>query len=359
MGYRIHLVVFLVILTLLLVACAEPQSLPAGPTPIPTLIPATEPANLPGSATTPVFTLLSYPARLPSAAIGQPLYQTHCAVCHGADGRGVVPGARNFNDLDYMRGETPANFYAIVTEGRGEMPSFRDTLTSDERWDVVFYTWRFSTNADTLALGKSLYEANCAACHGTDGVGKVLGASDFTDQHFVDERAPRDFYLTVTQGIGSMPAWQGRLSQEERWAVIDYLRTFSYDASLPGATAASPGATPGATPAPAQPTPTEVGCSSTYLTQSNPFAWDDATAISAGNAIYSQSCGGCHGADGAGALPRAPDFTTAAAQDELRATGSEFLCIVAEGRRGMPGWKESLSVEQMWQVLTYIGTLGK
>jgi len=353
MRYRTRLL-SLVIFVLLLVACTTPRSLPVGPTPIPTLIPVTEPATLLVSAVTPSFTILSYPARPPSSALGQQLYQSHCAECHGEDGKGVVPGARNFNDLDYMRGVTPASFYTAVTAGRGEMPSFQDKLTSDERWDVVFYTLRFSTTPDALALGKTLYDANCAACHGADGVGVVLGAADFTDLRFMDDRAPRDFYQTVTQGKGSMPAWQGRLSQDERWAVIDYLRTFSYDASLSGETAAKPAAE-----TPAQPTATQAACSSTYLSQSNPFTWDDATAISAGNAIYSQSCGVCHGADGAGALQGTPDLTTAEAQDELRATGGEFLCILAEGRRGMPAWKESLSVEQMWQVLTYIGTLGK
>src|SRR5574337_746361 len=190
---------FCLSLALLFTACAAPRSLPAGPTSIPTLIPATEPVRSVGSVATPSFTILSYPARPPSAALGQPLYQTHCARCHGADGKGVVPGARNFSDLDYMRGESPAYFYAAVTEGRGQMPSFRDTLTSDERWDVVFYVWRFSTSAKVLALGQSVFETNCATCHGTDGTGKVLGAADFTDLRFVDDRAPRDFYLTVTR----------------------------------------------------------------------------------------------------------------------------------------------------------------
>jgi mono/diheme cytochrome c family protein len=32
---------------------------------------------------------------------------------------------------------------------------------------------------------------------------------------------------------------------------------------------------------------------------------------------------------------------------------------VAEGRQAMPGWKETLTAEQMWQVLTYIATLGE
>jgi mono/diheme cytochrome c family protein len=230
------------------------------------------------------------------------------------------------------------------------MPAFQNLLSSDERWDVVFFMWRFSTNVDTLALGKSLYDANCAACHGEDGVGKVLGAADFTDLRIMDDRAPRDFYLTVTQGKGSMPAWQGRLSQDERWAVIDYLRTFSYDPPLAGDTAAEPIA---------QPTTTEVACSSDYLSQTNQFAWEDAAAIDAGNIIFNQSCSMCHGVDGSGTMPGAPDLTSDEIQGELRSKSGGFLCIMAEGRGAMPGWKETLSVKQIWEVLTHISTFGK
>ncbi len=337
-------------LTILLGACAVPQSLPVGPTPIPMLIPATEPASILGATAAPSFIILSYPARLPSAARGQSLYQTNCARCHGADGKGAVPGARNFNDLDYMRGENPGYFYTAVTEGRGEMPSFKDTLTSDERWDVIFYVWHFSTGAETLASGKSLFETNCAACHGTDGTGKVLGAADFTDLRLVDSLAPRDLYLIVTQGKGSMPAWQGRLLQNERWAVIDYLRTFSYDPTLQGEVVSVPPPTEAAS---------TLVCDPTYLSQSNPFAWGDKAAITAGQVIFSQSCVICHAKDGSGSLPGMPNFTLAQTQSALHTNGGEYLCVVAEGRNAMPGWKETLSVKQMWQALTYIATLGK
>jgi mono/diheme cytochrome c family protein len=338
-------------LFLLLGACATPHSFPEGLTPIPTLVPATEPASVVGATEAPSFTIQSYPAGLPSVERGKPLYDNHCASCHGEDGNGVVPGARNFGDLDYMRGETPAFFYSAITEGRSEMPSFQDRLTSDERWDVVFYVWRFSTNAQSLGLGGQIYGANCAACHGVDGTGEVLGSADFTDLRQIDGLAPRDFYLTVTQGSGSMPAWQGRLSQDERWAVIDYLRTFSYDpgVSVGGAASAS---------SPPSPAEEELVCDA-YVSQSNPFAWDDADAVIAGQIIYEESCAMCHGADGSGGLPNTPDFTSSGAQSELVENSGEALCIVAEGRESMPGWKETLSTEQMWQVLIFMANLGE
>jgi mono/diheme cytochrome c family protein len=297
-----------------------------------------------------VLDIQSYPARAPSAELGQVIYEEQCVSCHGPEGEGAVPGARNFNDVDFMRGETPASFYAAVTEGRGEMPGYRGRLTSDERWDVVFYVWRFSTDAEMLALGEHLYEDNCTACHGSDGTGEVLGASDFTDLRLVANEAPRDFYLITTQGIGSMPAWQGRLSQNERWATIDYLFTFAYDPALPGVAAATP---------PPTTTAVETGCGPEYLAQSNPFEWDDEAAISAGQVIYDQACAMCHGPDGAGALPGTSDFSSAEMTTELRNNSGEFLCIVAEGSNDMPGWKETLTDEEMWQVLTYMGTFSQ
>jgi mono/diheme cytochrome c family protein len=335
---------------LFLTACAAPQSLPSGPTAIPTLIPATEPSDPLTATAVPSFPIQSYPARLPAADLGLPLYQANCASCHGEDGNGVVPGARNFGDLDYMRGETPASFYTTITEGRGEMEGFRELLTSDEIWDVVFYVWRFSTDAETLAHGQQIYETDCQVCHGIDGTGEVLGAADLTDLRFVDDQAPRDFYLITTQGKGSMPAWQARLSQDERWAVIDYVRTFSYDPTIPGEVAAAPPPTAAVE---------EIVCDQEYLSQANPFDWNDPAANIAGQVIYDQACAMCHGVDGSGGIPGAPDYTNSEITEDLRANSGEKLCIVADGSKSMPGWKEILTDEQMWEALTYIYSFSK
>jgi len=339
------------LLALTLAACAGPAGLPQGPTPIPTLIAVGEVSSSIAAASTPAYIIPSYPARLPSASEGLKIYTAHCVKCHGEDGTGAVSGARNFRDLDYMRGETPANFYDVVTEGRGTMPAFKDKLSSDERWDAMFYVWRLSTSAETLALGAQVYKKNCAACHGDDGSGKLLGSADFTNQRQMAPLAPRDLYLTVTQGRGSMPAWQSRLSQDERWAVIDYIRTFAYDPALPQVTAVvSPTQTPSG-----QPTPTQTtGCSAE---QTNPFAWTDASAIQAGQAVY-QRCAFCHGPDGKGVLTGAPDFTSATVSADLKANPGRYFCALTDGKGAMPAFSGSLSPQERWQVLTYLGSLG-
>lgn len=349
---KARLIVFALFLALLLAGCAAPQSLPGGPTPIPTLIPATQPVSLPGEPTPESIDIQSYPARKPSVEMASSVYRTQCAGCHGEDGLGTVPGARNFQDLDYMRGETPTSFYAAITEGRGQMPAFQGRLTSDERWDTVAKVWSFSTTPESLALGKTLYDANCVACHGVDGTGQVLGAADFSDLRIMGSRAPRDFYLVLTQGRGSMPAWQGRLSQDERWAVIDYLRTFTFDTAMAEGPAPEAGPTAEATAG------AEAACDAATLAKTNPFAWEDGTAIEAGDAIYGQSCSACHAPDGSGAITGAPDFTGQGFQSELRSESGDIFCVMTAGRGAMPGWKEVLTEEQIWEVLTYVGSLG-
>ncbi len=344
--HRSLIVVPLVLALVILAGCSPPERFAEGPTPIPTLVPATEIPSALEPTEQPAFAVLSYPAQPPVAAVGQAIYDDECAQCHGADGTGSVPGSRNFRDLDYMRGEKPADFYIAVTEGRGDMPAYQELLSSDERWDVVFYVWRLSTDQTILDEGLKLYEANCASCHGEDGSGELLGSADFTDLRQMDNLAPRDLYLTVTQGRGSMPAWQSLLSQDERWAAIDYLRTFSYDPYLEEEVAIQPTSA-------VQP-PETVGCPAD---QSNPLAWGDAEAIQAGQAIYQAQCEACHAVDGSGALPSAPDFTTQEVNSDLLAEPGRYYCSVAEGIGSMPAFGDSLEDEELWQVITFLESL--
>ncbi|MGD8632843.1 MAG: c-type cytochrome [Anaerolineales bacterium] len=330
----------------LLSACGPPALFPNGPTAIPTLFAATEPPSALEPTETPAFAVLSYPVRPPSAMEGHEIYQQECAQCHGEDGTGEVPGSRNFLDLDYIRGETPVNFYAAVTEGRGEMPSYNDRLSSDERWDVVFYIWRLSTTREMIQEGRKIYEQNCVTCHGENGDAELLGSANFRDLRQMDDLAPRDLYLVATQGRGSMPAWQSLLNQDQRWAVIDYIRTFSYDPELESSLAENTTAT------------VEATAQECELEQQNPFAWDDVAAIQTGQEVYKTDCAGCHGGDGSGGLPDTPDFTSAAVQSELEDEPGEHFCDVLTGVSVMPAFGTRLSEQEIWSVITYLFSLG-
>jgi len=218
----------LTVLLLIVVAmagCTSPQPLVQGPTPIPTLIPATMPPTPAPTETPPGLAL---PSRPPSPAAAKELYNANCAVCHGEDGNGKVSGARDFTDIDYIRGALPATFYLAITNGRRNMPAWKDKLSDDERWDLVFYVRQFAITADVLARGQAIFTANCAPCHGPDGKGVVPGTPDFTDISWAVNQDPSALYQVVTEGKGAMPSWQSRLSPDERWAAVSYVQSFSY-----------------------------------------------------------------------------------------------------------------------------------
>jgi mono/diheme cytochrome c family protein len=345
---------------LVVTACASPQVSALSPTPIPTLMPATMVPSQIEPAETERLVIESFPAGIPAAAAGQALYAEHCVECHGEDGNGQVPNARNFSDVDYMRGETPLDFYVAITEGEAsfedaenEMPAFGDVLTSDERWDLVYYVWRFATSGGRLSTGGEIYTAFCEECHGNDGRSQILDAADLSDQRFMAAQSPSTLYLSVTRGRGSMPAWQARLNQDERWMVIEYLRTFSYDPQVMVESEEIP-----VVEEPVQ-EEEQSPCEPAVLAQTNPFEWSDAQAIAAGQTIYQRECSECHGEDGSGEIPQARDFTNPAVRARLLENPGEHLCVVTEGFNRMPDFKDTLSEEEMWQVLTFIAALGE
>ncbi|MCK5922344.1 MAG: c-type cytochrome, partial [Methylococcales bacterium] len=300
---KMILILGFAVVMMTLAACTDnPNPLPTGATPIPTLMPATLPPDEAVEVENLVSATAEFPIELASAENGHLLYTDHCESCHAIDGAGAVPNARDFTNVDYRRGETPLQYYLNLTEGHSgdvDTPAFGDILTSDERWDVVYYVWRFAVPNESLVAGQAIYSENCMECHGASGQSQILGAADFSDQRFISGHPASQLYASITQGKGSMPAWQARLSQDERWAVIDYVRTFTYNPIL-----AVPETESGEEAVVFTQTevvePEKPDCAPEYLDQTNPFEWGDEAVIAAGALVYDEFCQRCHGDDGRG-----------------------------------------------------------
>lgn len=72
--------------------------------------------------------------------------------------------------------------------------------------------------------GHAIYSKHCLSCHGEDGRGAMITIPDFTRGEGLMKP---DHMLTETlkQGLGTMPAYQGLLSEHELADVITYTRT--------------------------------------------------------------------------------------------------------------------------------------
>lgn len=77
--------------------------------------------------------------------MGRLVYQKECATCHGKTGRGDGMKAGDLrtrpSDLtsERVQNQRDGALFWKITEGRGDMPNTRTTLTDEQRWTVVIY----------------------------------------------------------------------------------------------------------------------------------------------------------------------------------------------------------------------------
>ena len=69
---------------------------------------------------------------------GGALYATHCATCHGANGRPVMPCTPDFRRMEgLMRPDT--QLLHSIRAGKGPMPAYFGVLRDREILDIVAY----------------------------------------------------------------------------------------------------------------------------------------------------------------------------------------------------------------------------
>jgi cytochrome c oxidase cbb3-type subunit 3 len=85
----------------------------------------------------------------------------------------------------------------------------------------------FEGNRDAIATGARIFVAyNCIDCHGADGSG-AMGPS-FQDGRWRFGGSASAVFESIYQGRPEgMPAWGGRISEEQIWMLVAYVRSLS------------------------------------------------------------------------------------------------------------------------------------
>ncbi|HEY6503815.1 MAG TPA: c-type cytochrome [Chitinophagaceae bacterium] len=90
-----------------------------------------------------------------------------------------------------------------------------------------------TSDAASIAEGKTLYATHCKSCHGAKGLGDGNKAAqlktepgDFSKADFQSQSDGALFYKT-SEGRDDMPGFKKKVPDaEERWAIVNYMRTF-------------------------------------------------------------------------------------------------------------------------------------
>jgi cytochrome c oxidase cbb3-type subunit 2 len=210
-----------------------------------------------------------------------------------------------------------------------------------------------------VSVGEIIYMENCAVCHGRKGDGKGLAADrlktkprDFTTGQYKFQSTPsgslpldEDIFRTISQGVRttSMLA-QLHLSERERWAVTEYLKTFSV--RFKSETTSEP-IRIGAAPRPTR------------------------DLVNLGKRFFADAgCGECHGADGKGDGPSAKDLKDDAGSPILPADltvrpfksgplAQDLYRTISTGLGGtpMPSHADVLSPKELWGVVYYVQSI--
>jgi FTR1 family protein len=203
-----------------------------------------------------------YPPAQPSAAHGKNLFDQNCANCHGERGDGKGPNAAglkpppaNFTDSQFIRGETPYDFYHVISLGKTNtaMAAWDGALSVQDRWDLVSYVWTLASGSAGVAEGQGVYLAHCANCHGTTGDGHgtfadvlVKPAPDLSTPQALARKTDVELFTATADGIAAtpMPAFARTLRDDERWKAVAFMRILSLGGPQTPATNGSPTSAP-------------------------------------------------------------------------------------------------------------------
>lgn len=178
--------------------------------------------------------------------MGERIFLTNCAQCHGSDARGAR-GFPNLADAQWYWGGTPEAIVQSVAAGRqAVMPPMAAAVGgAEDVTDLAHFVLSLSNSAhDSVraARGKEKF-AVCAACHGPEGKGNpALGARDLTTKGgWIYGQTVAGITETITKGRGGvMPAQKGILTDAQIHLVSAYVFSLSGQAASAPAPAAEP-----------------------------------------------------------------------------------------------------------------------
>ncbi len=170
--------------------------------------------------------------------MGEKVFTTFCAGCHGFDGIAYYPAAPSFA-LGERLEKSDAELLHTMLEGRGAMSAWGGTLSEELLSYALLYLRASFPNPEavprapfsarrseggSVAQGEVVFATFCAGCHGFNGISYYVNSPSFALGERM-EKSDHDLVNSIRNGTGVMPGWGGMLSSEEIASAVSFIRT--------------------------------------------------------------------------------------------------------------------------------------
>jgi mono/diheme cytochrome c family protein len=155
-------------------------------------------------------------------------------------------------DLAITSSAQNANSSTTTNKNQNDSRGIATGAGGGAQQDFSKNTWELPEDADktknpttvtpeSIAKGKELYmertKGNCVFCHGETGAGNEANLArlrrkpaDLTNKEHMTAMTDGEVFWKISKGIqGIMPAGEKRMTEEERWHVVNYVRTLAKD----------------------------------------------------------------------------------------------------------------------------------
>ena len=152
------------------------------------------------------------------------------------------------NSLDVTVASSPQNANSSAPTNKNQNDS--RSISGGQQPDFSHNTWELPEDADktknpvtasaeSIEKGKALYldpnKGNCIFCHGETGTGNEANMprlrrkpADLTNKERMSAQSDGELFWKITKGItGIMPGREKKMTEEERWHVVNYVRTLA------------------------------------------------------------------------------------------------------------------------------------
>jgi len=187
--------------------------------------------------------------------------------------------------------------------------------------------------------GEQLFELTCSGCHGPEGSGggtaPTLNSKEFL-QSAVDDQI-ESLIATGVPGTQMSPYslnFGGPFTQEQIVGLTTYLR--SLEAEAPSV--------------PDWQTSGQAGEAAPPTTLPEESQEPEATVIEQGSEVFAANCAACHGTDLSGQVGPALNAGSSA----VATPDEDLIAVITDGQGAMPGFRSSLTPEQIEAAVMFI-----